>query len=1028
MNLEQLTAFLSDSSVATPWLRDCGIKVPAAGHAAFVSMAEHGMTLDLLAEISEQLGRTLPSVSDPDLALKTLAKFVGASRSPLALGSLIESEERTLQILLQLFSTSESLGDSLVEDPAAFDLIRLTDGNPVDAEQLRSELCNEINSLNNNEDVMASLRVFRRRETLRIAYGDIIQQHDSSTVTEQLSNLADAVCEAALQFAYKQAVAKRGTPTHVAGEKSKLVVLGLGRFGGRELDYHRELDVLFLYDFPGRTNGDRSIDNHEFFSKVALHTIQLLGDKTEAGFAYKLNTQRATALGNDQNCADIAAAQRHFDTRGRTWERLALIKARPIAGNADVAFQFLDAIEPWVYRRYLSRSDISGIKALQRRLVKRNDRHGLQLHDVEGGILDVEFVVRFLQLINGGDNRQIRVGNTFQALSLLEQSGAITNEEGHTLVKNYAWLRRIEHRLEVLHDADTNMLPNRADDLKRLAIRCNYEPNNAAEEFRADYKQRIDENQKVITRLLNDAFDDGILDVDAETDLVMDPNPRPETIHNILSPYGFRDTTDAYHNIEALGRERIPFLSTRRCRHFLALIAKPLLLAIAKTPSPDATLANLVRVSDSLGGKGVLWELFNINHPSLDLYVRLCSSSPYLTAILTRFPGMVDELMDSLMLEELPTLADLQATLDELCGGSETERSVDDLDAILHSFKNTQHLNVGVHELLNRVDIRNSTAVLSDVAETCLHRIAYDQHRRLVRKLGEPRVGKEPCGFIILGMGKLGGREPNYHSDVDFISLFESEGETYHPPAGRHRDTTTNQHFFGELGRKIVKAVSENGAHGKLYDSDQRLRPIEAGPIAVSLEKFRSHYLEHPRSFTEIRGLCRARPVYGSEQLRARATAVLKEILTNAEVTELDSQSVKQARREIQQNAGPRNLKRGPGGTVDVEFISEFLQLRHAKEKPKLLSTNTLSALETLAKHDAISEDDCERLSESYRFLRKVEAMLRLLNTTARHDLPREADELAKLAYLMRFDRAGHLESECAKFTKTNREIFDRLV
>ena len=1028
MNLEQLTSFLGDSSAAASWLRDCGIRDLASGHAAFVSMEEHGMTLDLLSEISEQLEHALPTVSDPDLALTTFARFVGASRNPLSLGSLFESEDQSLPILLQLFSSSKTLGDSLVEDPAAFDLIRLTDGNPVEAEQLRSELCNEVASLKNNDDVMASLRVFRRRETLRIAYGDIIRQHDSATVTQQLSNLADAVCEAALQFAYRQAVAKRGIPTYGNGEESKLVVLGLGRFGGRELDYHRELDVLFLYDFPGRTNGDRSIDNHEFFAKVATHTIQLLGEETETGFAYKLITERATAFANDQKCGDIVAAQRHFDTRGRTWERLALIKARPIAGEPSVAFRFLDAIEPWVYRRYLSRSDISGIKALQRRLVKRNDRHGLQLHDVEGGILDVEFVVRFLQLINGGDDRQIRVGNTFQAIGLLEQNGAITSEEGNTLEKNYAWLRRVEHRLEVMHDTETHMLPNRADDLKRLAIRCGYEPSNASEEFQGDYKDRIDENQEVITRLLNDAFDEGILDVDAETDLVMDPNPRPETIHNILSPYGFRDTTDAYHNIEALGRERIAFLSTRRCRHFLALIAKPLLWAISKTPYPDATLANLVRVSDSLGGKGVLWELFNINRASLDLYVRLCSSSPYLTAILTRFPGMIDELTDSLMLAELPTLAELQTTLDELCGGSNTERSVDELDAILHSFKNTQHLNVGVRELLDRVDIRDSTATLSDVAETCLHRIAYDQHRRLVRKLGEPRMGEKPCGFILLGMGKLGGREPNYHSDVDFISLFEGEGETYHPPAGRHRDTTTNQHFFGELGRKIVKAVSENGAHGKLYDSDQRLRPIDAGPIAVSLEKFRSHYLDGPRRFLEIRGLCQARPVYGSEPLRARATAVLKEILTQAEVTELDSQSIKQARREIQQSAGPRNLKRGPGGTVDVEFITQFLQLRHAKENPEVLSTNTLSALEALAKHDAIPLDICEKLSESYRFLRKVEAMLRMLNTTARHDLPREADELAKLAYLMRFDRAGRLESACARVTKTNRDIFDQLV
>lgn len=1023
MNLDELDALLRDTKIAHAWLKEHGIVDLAAGRDAMITIANGGISRDGMCGLAIPLATSLPTLSNPDLALATLARFVSAAENPASLATLWQQENGSLANLLQLFSTSPVWGDYLVTDVAAFDSLRATEGEPTEPQPLLAKLLAALETVHDVDETMRVLRSFKRREILRIAYGDVIGKQPTQVVTQQLTMLADTVCEAALQFAMREQTSKRGQPSYGKGQPAKLTMLGLRRFGGQELDYQPDLDVLFIYDQPGRTRGDRPVDNHEFFSRVANRTVHLLGDETDLGIAYRLNTQRATAFCNDQPCGDIGSALRHFDSRGRTWERLALVKARPVAGAVEVGFELLDAIEPWVYRRYLSRSDISGIRALNRRLVKRSDRRGLQLLDVEGGVLDVEFAVQFLQLIAGSDDRQIRVVNTLHALQQLEQGEAITDDESRTLQDNYQWLRRVEHRLEVLRDSLEGQFPNQHGELRRLAISCGYDSAVAAPSFQSEYEQRIGDNQDLITRLLTEAFDEGLLQVDAETDLVMDPDPRPESIQNILSPYGFRDATDAYHNLSALGQEKIPFLSARRCRYFLSLISKPLLWAISKTPTPDATLANLVRVSDSLGGKGVLWELFHSHRPSLDLYVRLCSSSPYLTAILTRYPGMIDELLDSLMLADLPSLTELQSALEALTSAT------DNLDAILHSFKNTQHLNVGVRELLGKADIQESTAALSDVAEACLQRVADDQNQRLLRKLGTPRIADEACGLVILGMGKLGGREPNYHSDLDFVTVFEGDGETYHPPAGRHRETTTNQHYFAELTKRIIKAVSENGPNGKLYDSDPHLSPIgKAGPASVSLERFRSHYLEQPRPFAEMRRLCRARPVFGPEPLRAKTTALLQKLLTHASVTELDSGAVVQYRRETQSTAGPRNLKRGPGGTMDVEFIAEVLQLRNASQQPDVLATNTLQALQQLAKVQIIDEDVAEQLGESYRFLRRVEAMLRLLNTTARHDLPREGDELAKLAYLMRFEHAGQLERECAKFTKLNRSFFDQLM
>ena len=1023
MNVDQLVSFLDDRSAASMWLSDIGVRDTSAGHQHLVSMASHGMTLDLLTTLSEQLSLHLPVVGDPDLALATLCRFVAASRNPLSLGTLIEQDDDALPTLLQLFSASPMLGDMLVADPAAYDLVRLTEGQPVSREHLVGEICGEVAGLSSSRDVMAALRQFKERETLRIAYGDIIRKQSSDTVASQLSFLADAVCEAAVTFTRRVWVGKRGKPRNRDGQPTRFVMIGLRRLGGNEQDYSTTVRGFFIYEEDGRTDGDRPIDNREFFDKVCADTLQLLGEETELGVAYKVNVEKTPAQRVGRWCLTQQETINYFDSRGRTWERQSLVKARPIAGDTSLGLEFLDAIEPWVYRRYLSRADITGIKALKRRLERRTERNGAAVLDVEGGVLDLEFTVQYLQLINGGDQREVRVGNTLRAIEQLEQAGSITPEEASALRNNYDSLRRVEHRLEIMLDPTTHELPNDEAALRKLALRCGYDDvEGVAKLFQQDYEQLTAENRQIINRLLEDMFAED-LPSDPAAELLLDHNPDPEAIQQVLAD--FRDPIDAYHNLSALAVENIPFLSTRRCRHFLSLIVQQLLANIAQTPSPDATLASLCRVSDSIGGKGVLWELFHLNRPSLDLYVRLCSSSPYLTTILTRYPGMIDELLDSLMLPDLPTLGEMQAALALLCN------NVEDIRPVLHSFKHTQHLNVGVRELLGKADIKDSTAALSDVAESCLQHVTWHQHRKLVRKFGQPFVGNSdvPSELIVLGMGKFGGREPNYHSDVEVIFLFDGKGNTQHPPTIRNRDTTSNQHFFGELGQRIAKTLSENTEFGRLYEVDTRFRPLGAsGPNAASLEDFRNHYMSAPQTFAELRGLCRARPVYGSEETRAKAAQVLRDILTQPQILRLDGESVRHERHLIQETAGPRNLKRGPGGVVDIEFIAQTLQLRNASQNSDILKPNTIDAINALKAHGFLAEQDADFLCESYKFLRRVEARLRLLNTTARHDLPREGDELAKLAYLMQIEHSAKLESECAKYAKQNRRLFDSLI
>jgi len=314
---------------------------------------------------------------------------------------------------------------------------------------------------------------------------------------------------------------------------------------------------------------------------------------------------------------------------------------------------------------------------------------------------------------------------------------------------------------------------------------------------------------------------------------VNDPDPKPEVIERVLGRFPFEDPAAAYTNLMALAEERIPFLSTRRCRLFLASVAPRLLAEVAKTPDPDATLVTLSRVSDSLGGKAALWELLSSNHATLNLYVTLCAACPYLSGILTSNPGMIDDLLDSLLIAKLPDLTTLDSALQELVHGAE------DSEPILHSFKHAQHLRVGVRDILGKDEIEATHAALSDIAEVCLRQIIHDERARLTEKMGEPLIGNpigegpeasvwhpgaervgQPCEFVVLAMGKLGGREPNYHSDLDLVFLYEAEGSTSASARGGS-GSTTNNHFFSELGQRIIKRANYFGPHGRLAASDR---------------------------------------------------------------------------------------------------------------------------------------------------------------------------------------------------------------
>jgi glutamate-ammonia-ligase adenylyltransferase len=1041
-------------------------------------MAVHGVTLDLLSQISEQFAAAAPGLADPDMALNNLERVIAASRNPMSTAALFERDHTALPNLLQIFSTSQYLSDLLVSDKEAYDLLRMTEGQPVARDALVDELVNEVQALGTVNEVLASLRRFKRRETLRIAYGDIVRNQPVGTVARQISYLADAVVEAALDTARRHLDEQYGRPLRSDGERSRFVVLGLGKLGGVELNYSSDIDLIFMYEQDGQTDARRTVSNQEYFERLAKDLIRMLTEATDLGAAYRVDLRLRPEGSIGPLCLSFDSTLSYYDVKGRTWERQAFVKARPIAGDRDLGQELLTRLEPWIYRKYLSLADITGIKALKRRIEQGVEREGSHpevtrrnVKTGHGGIRDIEFVIQFLQLLNGGSLPEVRTGNTLEAIARLEQVGSLTPDERAKLEDNYSMLRKLEHRLQIMFDLKTHLLPHTREELAKLAVRMGYGSQvadvrcqvsdkdrhptpdtrhlSSLEAFQEDYARRTRQNREMLDHLLHNAFP-GDSATEPEVDLVNDPAPPTERVQEVLGRYPFEDVEAAYHNLMALATEKIRYLSTRRCRHFLAAIAPRLLASIAATPEPDTTLVNLSQVSDSLGGKAALWELFSSNPPSLNLYVRLCAACPYLSGILTSNPGMIDELMDSLLVGHLPTLDMLTGMLAELCKGAE------DIDPILHSFKNAQHLRVGVRDVLGKDDVRSTHAALADVAEACLKQIGQREYDKLVAKFGVPTIGRpsdqelsndisrsywdrvaaregDVCQPVVLALGKLGGREPNYHSDLDLIFLYEAGGSTTGPgqPSWRASDSsrvTVNSHFFSEFGQRLIRVASHLGPHGRLYEVDARLRPTgRSGALAVSFDALARYFAEGLAQLWERQALCKARPVLGTADASRHAMEIVAQAAYGTAWRPDFAAEIRQMRARLEETASPLNLKRGTGGTVDTEFIVQMLQLKHGGEDPTVRVPGTLDALTALEHGGYLSSDDAEYFRRSYRFQRSIEARVRLMASTGRHELPDNDRELAKLAYLLGYDRPQDLVAEANNTFTENRARFNRI-
>ena len=1029
MNVEDVTRILDDPEEADAWLMDLRFTDLARSKTNLDSIARSGITIDQFSILLDQLRQCFGEISDPDMALNNLERFVIAARNPIAVCALFERDPTALPILMRIFSASQFLSDLLIRDTESYDSLRLTEGQLYSRDALLDELVAAVGGATENMQAMQILRRFKHRETLRIAFGDLIVGHRLEQTVEQISFLADAIIEAARHFAFSELAKQLGQPM-VGDQPCKYVVLALGKLGGCELNYSSDIDLIAIYEADGQTE-IKGKSNQDFFQRLTRDMIRLLNETTSLGAAYRVDMRLRPEGSRGPVCSKSSSFLRYYDLQGRTWERQALIKARPVAGDLEFGNELLANLQNWIYRPILNRFDIQGIKSLKRQIENRAIVSGEEKTNVKtgyGGIRDIEFTIQFLQLLHGGAVSSVRSGNTIEAIRLLANAGCLNRQESDLLTQNYCWLRKLEHLLQIMFDLQTHTLPDNELESGKIALRMGYRDYfgiSALQQFQTDLKEVTEVNNRILNHLLHSAFGE---EADHENqaadcsvnavDLILQSGLSEESIEEVLKSYRFVDYKSAARNIESLASESTLFLSSRRSRHFLASIIVELLEKIAQTPDPDATLVSLSSVADAIGGKAALWELFSFNSPSLEMFVRLCACSDYLCSIVRRNPGMIDELIDSLLMDRLPAIDWLRINLNELTSGAS------DKQLIVHSFKHVQHLRVGIRDIIARDPVQETHRALSDVAEVCVEKIADVEFIKCAAKysnLGMPIDQiEERNSLVIIALGKLGGREPNYHSDLDVLYLYDSE------EASNVWIETSSQHFYSELAAKITKSVSHRGPAGRLYEIDCRLRPSgKSGALAVSLNEFVRYFESGQGQLWERQALCKARPVFGNLRLRERAMSIVHDTITGIRWHDEMMEQIASMRMRMQENCHPSNLKRGVGGTVDIEFIVQMLQLKNAAKYPQVIVPGTIEALDELLRIKAIDRDAGVYLIESYQYLRGVEARLRLMNTTARHDMP-TGNELAKLAFLLRLPM-DQLSDQVAEYRQKNREVFTSL-
>ncbi len=847
------------------------------------------------------------------------------------------------------------------------------------------------------------LRRFRRREMVRIAWRDLARRAELNETTGDLSGLADACVAAALDRLHAWHCERWGTPVNAQGEVQRLVVLGMGKLGAHELNFCSDIDLIFAYPEDGETQGAaRPLSNQEFFIRLGQRLIAALDATTAHGFVFRVD-MRLRPFGESGALAlSFDALENYYQIHGREWERYAMIKARVVAGDLQAGARLMKALKPFVYRRYVDYGAFESLREMKAMIAREVQRKGME-ENVKlgaGGIREVEFIGQAFQLIRGGREPTLQVRRILTVLEALRGFQLLPDFVVHELVEAYTFLRHTEHRLQEWAEQQTHTLPKGETERLRLAFSMGFPHWAVFEKTLRRHMRRVHEHfEQVFAAPQTEHAKADALDLTA----VWQGNVDEEQAEARLTEAGYRESGEVYRLVQQVrgGRSFVSLSSQGRTRMNQLM---PLLLGAAgQSEHPDAALKRLLALVEAVARRTSYLSLLVENPMALSQLVRLCGASSWIAALLSRYPQLLDELLDPRALYAPPRRDELANELRQRllqCGPDDLEQQME----TLRHFKQAKVLRVAAADIMEAVPLMVVSDHLTEIAEVVLGASLDLAWRHLIERHGRPWCGDArvcDTGFAVIGYGKLGGIELGYGSDLDIVFLHSSDSQGRSTNGAKPLD---NAVFYARLGQRIIHILHTRTPAGILYEVDTRLRPSGASGLLVSSVAAFSEYQAGQAWTWEHQALVRARAVAGDPAVIESFEKIRREALSRQrDLAEL-RREVREMRERMRAGLskareGQFDLKQDRGGMADIEFMVQYGVLAWAHDHPALLEyTDNIRLLQTFADKGLLPEPDVVLLSDAYRAYRARGHRLTLQDQPAIVDAGEFTDYRAQVA------------------------------
>lgn len=931
---------------------------------------------------SFRLPQHWPAPHDPPAAERLVERFAEQGRAQ----ARASARPAVRAMLAALGGNSPYLADLAVRESAA--VLALVAEGP---DSVVAAALEEIRSLpadTRRDRLAAALRRAKRVLGLATAIADIGDIWTLEQVTEALTALAETALARSvdhlLRAAHDAGELRLPDPQHPS-RGGGFTVLGMGKLGARELNYSSDVDLILLYDpaapiYTARTEGD-SLGS--FTSRIARGLVSLMEARDADGYVFRTDLRLRPDPAATPPAVAITAAITYYESMGQNWERAAMIKARPVAGDPALGQEFLEAIRSFVWRRGLDFAAVGDIHAMKRRIdqhkggalaatddpVARIAGHNVKLG--EGGIREIEFLAQTLQLVWGGRDPGLREPTTLGALRHLTRAGHVPRRAAAQLAESYRFLRQVEHRLQMVADRQTHSLPDRPAELARIATFLGYADATGFARALLDHLVRVRAQYASVFEQVPEP----LAGTPAGDELDFSgTEPEPADTAAALRGLGFQEPARIVAAVRGWNAGHVRALRSERSRALMGQMLPRLLAELGRQPQPDASFARFDGFIARQPAGVQLLSLFQRNPELIHRIAAVLGAAPSLADYLARTPGALEGLLSP---EEDPDPARL------LRLRLQDARLLEDVIEIIRRTVTEEDFSISVATMEGRLDADAAGERRSDLATAALAALLPPVLEDFAARYGKVRGG----GMAVVAMGKAGSREMMAGSDLDLMLVYD------HPPdvsESRGVRSIPVSQWFVRAAHAFVAAVTAPGVEGPLYAVDMRLRPSgNKGPVAVSLAGFRRYHAESAWTWERM-ALTRARVVAGPPALRKRVTAAIAEAIASADPAKVraDAASMR-ARMARELHDGPWDVKQRPGGMIDVEFIAQALQLVHARAHPQVCNPTTRLALQALGVAGLLPEDDTRLLVRADHVWRTMQGMLRItVGRAAREELP----------------------------------------